>query len=35
MRYELSDRKLARALELLGEITLVVEPGHRDLDGRP
>ncbi len=34
MRYDLADRKLARALELLGGITLVVEPGHADLDGR-
>jgi ArsR family transcriptional regulator, cadmium/lead-responsive transcriptional repressor len=34
MRYDLADPKLARALELLGEITLVVEPGHPDLDGR-
>lgn len=34
MRYDLADRKLARALKLLGEITLVVEPGHADLDGR-
>lgn len=34
MRYDLADRRLARALELLGEITLVVEPGHADLDGR-
>jgi ArsR family transcriptional regulator, cadmium/lead-responsive transcriptional repressor len=34
VRYDLADRKLARALELLGEITLVVEPGHADLDGR-
>ena len=34
MRYDLADRKLARALGLLGEITLVVELGHADLDGR-
>jgi len=34
MRYDLADRKLARALRLLGEITLVVEPGHPDMDGR-
>lgn len=34
MRYELADRRLAKALQLLGEITLVVEPGHPDLDGR-
>ncbi len=34
MRYDLADRKLARAMQLLGEIMLVVEPGHADLDGR-
>ena len=34
MRYDLADRKLVRALRLLGEITLVVELGHADLDGR-
>ena len=34
MRYDLADRRLARAVELLGQITLVVEPGHADLDGR-
>jgi len=34
MRYDLADRKLARALRLLCEVTLVVEPGHVDLDGR-
>lgn len=35
MRYDLADRRLARALKLLADITLVVEPGHSDLDGRP
>jgi ArsR family transcriptional regulator, cadmium/lead-responsive transcriptional repressor len=34
MRYDLADRKLARALRLLAEIDLVVEPGHADLGGR-
>jgi DNA-binding transcriptional ArsR family regulator len=34
MRYELADRKLARALRLLTEVQLVVEPDHADLDGR-
>ncbi len=34
MRYDLTDRKLAQALKLLGEITLAVEAGHADLDGR-
>lgn len=34
MRYDLADPRLADALRLLGEITLVVEPGHSDLDGR-
>lgn len=34
MRYDLADPTLARALTLLGEITLVVEAGHADLDGR-
>ena len=34
IRYDLSDRKLARALRLLCELHLVVEPGHDDLDGR-
>ncbi len=34
MRYDLADPRIARALELLGEIALVVEPGHPDLDGR-
>ena len=34
VRYDLADRKLARALQLLGEISLDVEPGHADLDGR-
>jgi len=34
MRYDLADRRLARALMLLAEITLIVEPGHLDLDGR-
>jgi len=34
IRYDLADRKLARALKLLGEIALLVEPGHADLDGR-
>lgn len=34
MRYDLADKKLARALRLLGEIQLVVDAGHSDLDGR-
>ena len=34
IRYDLADPKLARALKLLGEIALHVEPGHADLDGR-
>jgi ArsR family transcriptional regulator, cadmium/lead-responsive transcriptional repressor len=34
MRYDLADPQLAQALQLLGEITLAVEPGHADLDGR-
>ena len=34
MRYDLADHKLVRALRLLTEIDLVVEPGHADLDGR-
>lgn len=34
MRYDLADLNLARALKLLGEITLAVESGHADLDGR-
>lgn len=34
IRYDLADRKLARALHLLNEVELMVEPGHRDLDGR-
>ena len=34
MRYDLADLNLARALKLLSEITLAVEPGHADLDGR-
>ena len=34
IRYDLASRKLARALRLLSEIDLVVDPGHRDLDGR-
>ena len=34
MRYDIADRKLVRALSLLAEIRLVVEPGHSDLDGR-
>ena len=34
IRYDLASRKLARALRLLAEIDLVVEPGDCDLDGR-
>lgn len=34
IRYDLADRKLARALRLLSEVELVVEAGHSDLDGR-
>lgn len=35
IRYDLAHRKLARALRLLVEVELVIEPGHADLDGRP
>ena len=35
IRYELADRKLAKALRLLAEVELVVERGHSDLGGRP
>lgn len=34
IRYDLADRRLARALRLLTEIDLAIEPGHPDLDGR-
>ncbi len=34
VRYDLADRKLARALRLLTEVKLVMEAGHSDLDGR-
>ena len=34
IRYDLASRKLARALRLLTEIDLVVDPDHRDRDGR-
>ena len=34
IRYDLADRKLARALRLLSEVELAVESGHPDLDGR-
>ena len=34
MRYVLADHNLARALRLLAEIDLDVNPGHADLDGR-
>ena len=34
MRYELAHRKLERALRLLLEVELIVEPCHPDLDGR-
>jgi len=34
IRYDIANRKLARALRLLYELDLVVEPGHTDLDGR-
>lgn len=34
MRYDLADKKLARALRLLTEIELVVDAHHSDLDGR-
>lgn len=34
MRYDLADPKLVQALRLLAELTLVVESGHPDLDGR-
>ena len=35
IRYDLADRKLAKALRLLAQVELVVEAGHADLDGRP
>lgn len=34
IRYDLADRKLARALRLLTEVELVVECHHLDLDAR-
>ena len=34
IRYAIANRTLARALRLLCELELVVEPGHTDLDGR-
>jgi DNA-binding transcriptional ArsR family regulator len=34
IRYDLADRKLGRALHLLSEVDLVVDPAHVDLDGR-
>ncbi len=34
VRYDLADRKLARALRLLSEIDLVLEPGHEELGAR-
>jgi len=34
VRYDLADNKLARALRLLSEIDLVVEPGHQELGAR-
>jgi ArsR family transcriptional regulator, cadmium/lead-responsive transcriptional repressor len=34
IRYEIADRKLVRALRLLCELELAVEPGHPDRDGR-
>ena len=34
MRYDLADRKLARALRLLSEVELTVEAGHSAGDGR-
>ena len=33
VRYDLADRNLVRALRLLSELQLVVEPGHADLSG--
>jgi hypothetical protein len=34
IRYDLADRKRGRALRLLSEVDLVVDPAHVDLDGR-
>jgi DNA-binding transcriptional ArsR family regulator len=34
IRYDLAHRKLARALRLLAELDLLIEPSHPDLDGR-
>ena len=34
IRYAVADRKLVRALQLLCELELAVEPGHTDIDGR-
>lgn len=34
IRYAIADRTLARALRLLCELDLAVEPGHTDLDDR-
>lgn len=34
IRYAVADRKLMRALRLLCELDLAVEPGHTDLDDR-
>ncbi len=33
VRYELADRSLAQALQLLSELQLVIEPGHADMSG--
>jgi ArsR family transcriptional regulator, cadmium/lead-responsive transcriptional repressor len=35
IRYDLADRTLTRALRLLTEIELVIQPGSPDRDGRP
>ena len=34
IRYDLADRKLARALRLLSEVVLVVEVGHAEVSDR-
>ena len=34
IRYAIADRKLVRALRILCELELAVEPGHTDIDGR-
>lgn len=34
IRYAIFDRRLVRALRILSELNLVIEPGHTDRDGR-